>query len=797
MCVPPVLEVCANGSERRRRLVCAALVFVVVLALVLAPSARAGGVGLSGARLVYVELPGEGDADLTITLHDGAYEFADPVTTNLALAGCTEVGSGGHLISCDANGVEGVAAWFDDGNDKATVDAPTPSFLCGGDGNDRLTGGPADDHIVGGPGVDELSGRAGLDDLLAEGTSLCIDQPGQGGTGPNTLDGGDGVDFLYGGPGDDTMNGGAEHDFVFGFGGADQISGGPGPDDLVGLDGPDRMSGGEGDDVLSGGAGDDLLAGDAGNDELGAMVLIELEGNEFASVEDGDDQMDGGTGDDALAGGPVVPSGTRLFGYRTKPPPAVQATAATNGADTLRGGAGHDRVTYEMRLGPLDVSLDGLRNDGAPGEGDLVDVEVEALTGGPGPNRLVGSAADNELDGASGPDTLVGGDGADRLEGGALAEAPDDLDGGAGPDDLDGGPGDDTTNGAGGDDRVVGGGGNDVLDGGADDDLINGGAGDDTLRDTAGANTLDGEAGTDLADYGRSTRPVRAVLDGRRNDGAQGRDLLVDVESLRGGPAADVLRGDASANRIDGGGGDDVIDGGLGVDALLGGRGNDALRSRDDGRDQVACGPGVDFAAVEALDTQVRARRERCERADDGETRRPRARRFALLRPGGCEVAVGFPRTRWFVPVQDDIRLPFGSRLRAHGCAARIVAAGGGLTLATATLSSGDVAVRQPSSRRVFTELRLFGGDFRRCRGAARRSHLTIHQARLRLNGAFRVRGRASEATTAKAVTVVADRCDGTLTRVINGTVRVRDLRGGRQVTLRPGGRHLAHRSGS
>jgi Ca2+-binding RTX toxin-like protein len=781
---------------------CAALLLVVALALVAAPSAWAGAVGLSGSRLIYIELPGEGDADLTITLDGGAYEFADPMTTNFALAGCIDLLGDGHRISCDADGVEDLAAWFDDGNDTVTVEAPTPSFLCGGEGGDHLHGGPADDIVVGAHGVDDLSGGGGVDDLYGEGVATnqilqCVDPPGQGGTTTNTLDGGDGVDFLYGGPGDDTMFGGGEHDFVFGFGGADQISGGDGSDDLVGLDGPDRLSGGEGDDILSGGAGDDRLFGEAGNDELGAIVLIELEGNEFASVDDGDDEMDGGAGDDALAGGPVVPSGTRIFGYRTQTPPAVAETATPNGADTLHGGPGHDQVTYEMRLGPLDVTLDGLRNDGAPGEEDLVDLDVEALTGGPGPNRLVGSAADNRLDGAGGPDTLIGGDGMDRLEGGALAEAADDLDGGSGPDELDGGPGDDRLAGAVGSDRLMGGGGNDILDGGSDDDLVNGGAGDDALRDPSGANTLDGDTGTDLADYGPSQRTVRAVLDARRNDGAEGRDLLVNIEDLRGGGAADVLRGDASANTIDGGAGNDVIDGGPGVDVVRAGPGHDAVRSRDNGRDQVTCGPGSDFAAVEALDTVARAARERCERADDGETRRPKARRFALLRPRACEVEVSFARTDWFVPVQDDIRLPFGSRLRAHGCATAIVAAGiGRRRPAAATLSAGAVTVRQPSSRRPLTELRLFGGDFRRCSGSARRS-LPIRQGRVRLRGAFLVRGRYSEARTARAALIVQDRCDGTLTRVISGTARVADLRDGRQVTVRRGGRHLARRSGS
>jgi Ca2+-binding RTX toxin-like protein len=797
MCVSPVLITCAAGTVRRRRAACVGFVAAVAIAMADAPDARAiAAVGFTGGNLVYFQAAGQDSEDLTITFDGASYQFSDPNTTILpATAECNDPGGLGHVIVCVAGSVGELQVAVASGDDRVTVDAPTRSIVCGGDGDDRLTGGPAGDVLVGGPGVDGLSGRGGVDDLTAEGTGDCTDLQAGAAT-PNTLDGGDGVDFLYGGPGVDTMLGGDEHDFIFGFGGADQISGGAGPDELVGLDGPDRLSGGDGDDVLSGGAGDDLLLGEAGNDELGAIVLIELEGVEFASIEDGDDEMDGGSGDDALAGGPVVPGGTRVFGYRTKPPPAVPETAATNGADTLRGGDGRDKVTYEMRLGPLDVTLDGLRNDGAPGENDLVDVDVEALTGGPGPNRLVGSAADNELDGAGGPDLLIGGAGTDHLGGGGLDESADDLDGGSGPDDLDGGPGDDRLAGAAGNDRIAGGGGNDVLDGGADDDLINGGAGDDTLRDPMGANTIDGDSGDDLADYGASARPVRGVLDARRNDGAQGRDLLVEIEGLRGGTSADVLRGDSSANRIEGGAGNDVIDGGRGVDALMGGPGNDAIRSRDDGRDQVACGAGSDFAVVEALDTLTKGRAERCERVDTGETRRPTPRRSAVLRPRGCEVAVSFPKTGWFVPVQDVIRLPLGSRLQADRCAGRVSAAGPGRRVGTATLSTGAVVVGPSSSRRILAEMRLFGGDFQGCRASARPSHRVVRQARLQLRGGFRVRGRLSEATMTSAVVIVADRCDGTLTRVISGAARVRSLRDGRRVTVRAGHGHLQKRSG-
>jgi ferric-dicitrate binding protein FerR (iron transport regulator) len=63
-----------------------------------------------------------------------------------------------------------------------------------------------------------------------------------------------------------------------------------------------------------------------------------------------------------------------------------------------------------------------------------------------------------------------------------------------------------------------------------------------------------------------------------------------------------------------------------------------------------------------------------------------------------------------------------------------------------------------------------------------------------RAHGRFRTRGRNSTATVRGTQWSVADRCDGTLTTVKQGTVRVRDLRLKRTLTLRSGQSYLARR---
>jgi Ca2+-binding RTX toxin-like protein len=199
------------------------------------------------------------------------------------------------------------------------------------------------------------------------------------------------------------------------------VGGGPGRDVLVGGPARDVLSGGPGDDQLSGGGGDDQLGGD-----------------------DGSDVLRGGGGNDDLAGGAYEDDGI-----------------ADGAPDDLGGNAGEDSVTYAVsgRDAPVTVTLEGRRNDGPPGEADLVrsDIEDVYVFGDRGGNTVIGNSGPNKLFlngggtivGGGGPDTLsgearmLGGPGGDALEGEGV------LLGGAGNDHItaegrgrfDGGPG--------------------------------------------------------------------------------------------------------------------------------------------------------------------------------------------------------------------------------------------------------------------------------------------------------------------------------------------------------------------
>ena len=142
-------------------------------------------------------------------------------------------------------------------------------------------------------------------------------------------------------------------------------------------------------------------------------VLIESVGGGALSGREGDDTLTGGPGSDSFSGGA--------------------------GADDFDGGGGSDSVSYEGSPG-VRATLDGVADDGAPGEGDNIRANVESvLSGGhpggssgcvssiipcappsawtdpPGQDLMIGTAADNTFSSDNGPAYLSGLDGDDSF----------------------------------------------------------------------------------------------------------------------------------------------------------------------------------------------------------------------------------------------------------------------------------------------------------------------------------------------------------------------------------------------
>ena len=107
--------------------------------------------------------------------------------------------------------------------------------------------------------------------------------------------------------------------------------------------------------------------------------------------------------------------------------------------------------------------------------------------------------------------------------------------------------------------------------------------------------------------------------------------------------------------------------------------------------------------------------------------------------------------------------------------------------------SRGQFRVFEKAARRPITELRLAGALS--CPGARGASaHATARRRRLfgNAHGRFRTRGRFATASVRGTEWLTEDRCSGTLVRVTEGAVAVRDLRRRRTIIVRSGKRYFA-----
>ncbi len=316
------------------------------------------------------------------------------------------------------------------------------------------------------------------------------------------------------------------------------------------------------------------------------------------------DRYDGGRGDD------------RIFNVDVHDTvPAIPAIPYPF-VPQINGGTGDDQL--EFRASSAGVILNSGNSDlsfvkiTATANNDLID-----LTGGPngvqvlalgGDDTVTGSAFNDDLNGGPGNDTIKGEDGNDIVSG---DEGNDTLEGGNGDDTVDGGTGNDSLKGDAGNDTLRGSDGDDSLYGGPGDDVLNGGNGEDT------------------ADYSLAPGPLRVSLllgttlelsapptvGNGKGDGevVQGKDLLSEIENVKGTAQGDYIQGNEGVNKLWGGDGDDLIRGNAGEDLIEGENGYDTLDGEEDndwlfggdGNDRLLGGKGEDTleggADVDAL----------------------------------------------------------------------------------------------------------------------------------------------------------------------------------------------------
>jgi Ca2+-binding RTX toxin-like protein len=753
-------------------------------------------------------------------------------------SGCTSADAN-HLI-CAGDAVQQVFVVLEDGDDRLTTAGLVypESALPFGQAPVAARGGDGSDTVLGGAGFDDFEGNVG-DDLLDGGAG---DDSVSGGEGDDALNGGDGRDLALGGDDDDTVLGGPGDDVgVRGGAGDDTVDGGDGNDAVMGNEGRDQVLGGAGNDrvdfalssesdvaigadTLQGGPGDDeFYGGPAGSgsvpDEISggdgtdtvdfsgrtAPVTVDLDGRandgeagEGDNVHGDVETVIGGPDDDKLTGSSVA---NNLDGR--------------DGEDTLDGQGGDDMLDGRDGEDTLDGQggddmLDGRDGedtlDGQGGDDMLVggvgDVAGDTLRGGDGRDTLTAGPGEDSLTGGEDDDTLLGGGGADAVDGNG---GNDTIEGGAGGDALDGGSGNDSLNG--GAVVLVGADGDDRLDGGPGADELLGGRGNDLLDGGPNADRVSGEAGKDTVTYeeGR-TNPVRVSLNDLPDDGESDEhdNVRPDIEVVVGGARGDDLSGDADINTVDGGRGEDLIDGQLDPDRLLGGEAPDIIRARDGVADEVVdCGDAGDLAITDGRD-KVRD----CETVDRPGARRLVVGRYALVRPQ-AEFRLRLPEGHRFFRLTENLKIPLGSTIDPQAGVVRLATATNSAGARQfASISAGQFTVRQKRGRRPVTQLQLAGRlpDCPRssttgrtakpaARSTARRLLVDLDKRKRKPKGRhdnYTVRGKHSIAGAPGTAWLTEDRCDGTLTTVISGSVHVRDFGRGKTVTVRPGKPYLA-----
>ena len=328
-----------------------------------------------------------------------------------------------------ASATAGGTVTFDSGTLTATVqDGPQSLNLLMTTENCLIGGNPAvcDEHQTD-PGAlasgDAVCGDDGFGHVICPQANNYVINLGEG-DNQLTFDGNHG--FVY----DDlTVTAGSGFDQIAGTSASDAgftnhmvVDAGGGNDQIFGDSGNDVLHGGDGSDRILGEDGNDQIYGDAGDDG-------ELDG------QGGNDLVDGGPGNDAFIG--------------------IEDSTGANadpGDNTFVGGDGTDAVSFSG-TGGVNVSLDGVANDGVSGQHDNVGSDIEVINGSDGPDTLSGNDGPNTIYGNAGADTILGNGGDDMLDGGG---GRDNIDGGAGNDQVVGESDDDTLTGGPGLDSVFG-----------------------------------------------------------------------------------------------------------------------------------------------------------------------------------------------------------------------------------------------------------------------------------------------------------------------------------------------------
>jgi hypothetical protein len=179
--------------------------------------------------------------------------------------------------------------------------------------------------------------------------------------------------------------------------------------------------------------------------------------------------------------------------------------------------------------------------------------------------------------------------------------------------------------------------------------------------------------------------------------------------------------------------------------------------------------------------------------------------------PVAGTVQVRLPNGKGYIPLGDAGSIPSGTVIDARAGRLDLQTAIAGGRTQTATFWGAVFEIRQARGARGMTDIVLKGGRPAGCPSPAaalgRIASVSLGSGRAAAkaktsglwakdkNGRFRSRGRNSVATVRGTRWSTRETCAGTVTRVMQGAVDVRDLRTGRTVFVRAGHAYLARTS--
>ena len=188
-----------------------------------------------------------------------------------------------------------------------------------------------------------------------------------------------------------------------------------------------------------------------------------------------------------------------------------------------------------------------------------------------------------------------------------------------------------------------------------------------------------------------------------------------------------------------------------------------------------------------------------CDRADRGVNQKPKLRDSAVVAPSSGTLQMSPTGIVRRVPLLDKVVLPLRSIVDTVAGAVKVTSAATKKKAQTIALQDGAFDITQSGRKLALTQFALQGGDFTTCpvpsgkRGArAAAAGKSIRTLWAKGKGSFRTKGRFASASIRGTRWQTVDRCDGTLVRVTQGAVTVRDLVKKKDVVVKAGDTYFA-----